>query len=133
MTTFSTMIEAVNVTEFPFVSELPKREKSELARAWDRLVAFERLQTYHGPCVPASVAAALLGISRQRVYQLIEQGRFARLEIEGHCFIPTGDVRAYAESERKTGRPCSFKPTEVLIQAAKAGWKIGSDDGKKKS
>ena len=99
------MFEAA-INEFPFVAELPKREKSKLADLWDRFQEVKAITDKKGMIVPPIVAAELLGVSRQRIWQLMEGGRLARLEWRGQVFVTERDLMEFAESERKTGRPC---------------------------
>lgn len=99
------------VNEFPFVSELPKREKSRLQQFWDRFKEIKALAEQKGIMVPPFVAAELLGISRQRVHELMQDGRLERVEWRGQVFITEHDLVEYASAERKAGRPCG--PTTV--------------------
>ena len=51
--------------------------------------------------VPASVAAGILGISRQRVYQLAHSGRLRAVWIEGRVLIDLASIRLRKESAEK--------------------------------
>jgi len=53
--------------------------------------AVARAIGYHQPAVPYVMAAAILGVSRQRVYQLCEQGRLRR--VEGQHAVTAASLR----------------------------------------
>lgn len=98
------MFEAA-ATDFPFVAELPKREKSKLVRVWDHFRELSRISETEGMLIPMSFAAIVLDVCRQRVYQLAEEGRLKVIKVNGHSFVTENSVVDYAASERKAGRP----------------------------
>lgn len=91
--------------EFPFVEHLPKREKTRLAILWDHFQQVKQLTDEHGILVPYTFAAELAGVSRQRIFQLVQTGDLVRVEMNGHPFITEKSFLAWAQSERKAGRP----------------------------
>lgn len=93
------------VLEFPFVEELPKREKSKLVKIWDQFKALSDAQKEHGILLPAVFVASMLGVSRQRVHTLGQEGRLKVIRIGGQPFITEESTIEYARSERKSGRP----------------------------
>jgi len=117
------MVEAT-ITEFPFVAQLPKREKSKLRKLWDHFEACRAITEQKGMLVPMVAAAALLGVSRQRVQELARDGRFEVVQLGNQVFITEKDLLAYAQSERKTGRPCG--PTNMR-EVVKLGVRTGVD------
>lgn len=98
------MIDAAT-PDFPFVAELPKRERSRLVTVWDRLAELRQVSAEHGQLLPPHFAAKLLDISPQRISELTKAGRFVRVEVNGHPFLTESSVVEYARSERKAGRP----------------------------
>lgn len=86
------------VAEFPFVETLTKRQQGRLTKAVE---VIRRMRD--DDLLPASVAAKVLGVGIQRVYDLQKQGRFSRVELHGQVFVKGADVVAYAAAERKTG------------------------------
>jgi excisionase family DNA binding protein len=70
--------------------------KAEVKRLWK----FGR--EHNGVLLP-SQAAFLLGISRQRVYQLVEQGRLHVHEFAGRQYIAGDEVDAFEQLERHSG------------------------------
>lgn len=110
------------VSEFPFVGELPKCEKSKVAKLWDRLEEMRGLVEKHGVPVPVALAAEMLGVGRQRVYDLIKSGRFIGIEWEGHVFVTEESVIEYAQSERRVGRPLKISDkVGVVVRGGLAG------------
>jgi hypothetical protein len=98
------MFEAA-VSEFPFVAEMPKREKSKLVKVWEHFRELSALADKEGMLIPMSYAAVVLDVCRQRVYQLAETGQLKVIEVNGHSFVTEKSVIEFAESERKAGRP----------------------------
>jgi len=94
----------ITVNEFPFVAELPKREKSKVAKAWEFFQELREVVRAHGAVIPLPLAAELVGVSRTRVSQLAHQGRFECVEIHGHLYLTEESVIAFAKSERVNGR-----------------------------
>jgi len=105
------MIDAT-VSEFPFVESLPKREQRQVETVWDSLQSLKWLCQDKGLPVPPNVAADLLGVSRQRVHQMMKAGQLERVEFRGHPFILESSIRFLAETERKAGRPPLPKPAK---------------------
>lgn len=112
------MFEAT-ITEFPFTAELPRREKSQVRGLWERFSDFADLAEVKGLPVPPVIAARLLGISNQRVHQLMSAGGLERVVFEGHPFVTENSILALARSERKSGRP--FKTEGKLAALAAVG------------
>jgi hypothetical protein len=98
------MFEAT-ANEFPFVEALPKREKGRVAKAIDQVREFCALQEKHGSLLPALFIVGVLGISRQRVYQLIEGGQLKAVQHHGQWYIPESVFLEFVNTERKNGRP----------------------------
>ncbi len=59
----------------------------------------------NGPMVARAMLPVLLDVSKQRVYQLITEGRIARLQVNGQEMIPVASIEAFLADERKGGRP----------------------------
>lgn len=99
------------IGEFPFVEQLPKREKSKVAKLWDVLAEASALTEEKGMLLPSRFAAKLLGISQARVDQLMDAGKLERVELDGHPFVTENSVVAFAKTERKAGRPVKAPKT----------------------
>jgi hypothetical protein len=98
------MFEAA-ANEFPFVESLPKREKSRVLKTLDLLVEFSDLQKKHGTLLPAPLAWGVLGVSRQRLYELLAEGRLKGIQHHGQWYIPEAEFVEFCKLERKSGRP----------------------------
>ena len=57
----------------------------------------------HGLLVPHSMIADALGVSRQRVHQLVDSGRLAEISIEGRHYVPIASFDLFLTEERKSG------------------------------
>lgn len=108
------MFEAT-ANEFPFVEALPKREKSKVLKAVDQLKDFAELSKQHGTLVPLFMVQAVLGVSKQRVYKFVTDGRLPTVMFQGHHFVTEDAIVEFAKKERKNGRP--FKVVSSLKEA----------------
>jgi hypothetical protein len=112
------------LTEFPFVETLPKREKSKLAKLWDHLAEVKRIVEEKGAVLPQHLVADLLGISKQRVGQIIDDGRFEAVMIHGTRYVTESSVVAFAKEERRVGRPVKLRsPLQEAFSGAAAVFK----------
>jgi len=89
--------------DFPFVQDLPKREKSKLRQWWDEFSEYLELNKAEGGLVPISTAAKALKVSRTRIDQLVEKGELRRVDFDGHLFISVRSIKERAEAERSLG------------------------------
>jgi hypothetical protein len=116
------MSEAISF-EFPFVESLPKREKSKLRKVWDELEALRQVSAEKGQLLPVQFVVQLVGVSAQRVHQLMAAGTLERVEVNGRPFVTESSVLAWCKTERKAGRPPKV-PTNDR-EAAAAAWEYG--------
>jgi hypothetical protein len=93
------------ITEFPFVETLPKRKQSKLAGLWAHLSEVKRIMNEKGVVLPQHMVAGLLGLSKTRIGQLIDDGRLDSVAIHGMRYVTENSVVAFAKEERKNGRP----------------------------
>jgi len=91
--------------EFPFVQSMPIRQKSKLARLWDHLATVKRVTDEKGPIVPQHLVSELLNLSKQRIAQILDDGRLEAVEVNGVRYVTVKSVEVFAQMERKTGRP----------------------------
>jgi hypothetical protein len=56
-----------------------------------------------GPLIAQAVAAQLLGVSKQRVFQLVEAGRLGRWEFFNAPFVSLPEVVRFKSLQRPTG------------------------------
>lgn len=112
--------------DFPFVAELPKREKSRVAKLWDAFAEIKALVEAHGVLMPFNLAADLGGVSPQRISQLVHRGEFETVEVRGHRYITEDSFVTWAKSERKNGRPLKIPATPG------EAWKLAKKTSKKR-
>jgi predicted DNA-binding transcriptional regulator AlpA len=98
------MFEA-QLVEFPFMAEMPKRERSKMGTLWDRFTQLKEITEKKGMLLPVVFCSKLLGVSRQRVYDLLKEGRMERVEVEGQMYITEESFVAWCKAEHKAGRP----------------------------
>lgn len=103
------------ITEFPFVDEMPKGEKSKLAKIWDQFQALSDAQKEHGILLPPAFVASMLGVSRQRISEVCKDGRLVVVQVGGRPFVTEHSVIDYAKAERKVGRPLNIPTTNKEI------------------
>jgi excisionase family DNA binding protein len=96
-------MQVAEVSEFPFVATLPKREKSKVAKLWDSFQEAGRIAEERGMFVAPFVVAKLLGVSKQRVHQLIESGRLETVDVCGHRCVLEDSLVEFCKTERKSG------------------------------
>jgi hypothetical protein len=84
---------------------------------------FSRISKSNGGLVPQSVVATILGVSRQRVHQLIEEGTFSHWSFYGKKWLSQKEVVSFAKLNRQAGEN-QFQPS------AKQIWKASQEHGK---
>jgi hypothetical protein len=116
------MFEAA-ANDFPFVKELPRREKSTLARLWELVRQMNTVSKTEGQLIPLMLAAKCLGVSRSRIDQLILEGRVRRMDVDGHVFVTENSLVEFAKLERKNGRPLKALEGNPLAAGLRAALK----------
>jgi len=84
---------------------------------------FSRLVKLCGGLVPMSTVATILGVSRQRVHQLVEEGTFRHWTFYGMKWLSQNEVVSFAKLNRRAGEN-QYKPS------AKQMWKDSREAGK---
>lgn len=82
-----------------------KREKTKLAKVWEHFEELRRIGKEKGILVPQHLVADLLGLSKQRVCFLVDEGRFEVVDVGGYRYLTENSVVEFARKERKSGRP----------------------------
>lgn len=94
------------IAEFPFVENLPKREVKKIESIWDRVQSYQDIVSQDGAPITFQIAADLLGISKQRVYQLEPQAGFKIIPLpNGDRAIAYHSLLQFAKKQRSPGRP----------------------------
>lgn len=114
------MFEA-EALEFPWMANLPKREKSKVTVAKEVLQELTALQEKVGSIVPVILAAGILNVTRQRVMEMGENGQLKIHKAAGHLWVSADELVEFAKKERKAGRPPKLPTSNAeMWQVAKA-------------
>jgi hypothetical protein len=106
------------VADFPFVAELPKREKGRIATLWDKFQEAREIIDREGVLVPPSFAAKVMNVSKQRVCQLMDSGRLKRVDFDGQSLVTENSIVEWAKAEHKGGRPINPASARQIAKAA---------------
>ncbi len=100
--------------DHPELAGMPEvRPPTKWSMKWYAMEAdrYTKLSAQHQGLTPPSVAAFLLGVSRQRVHELIKFGRLTEYEICERKWLPVDQVEAFARLERDSGFRYGNAPT----------------------
>jgi hypothetical protein len=89
----------------------------------DDVREYVRLTKLHGGMLPISAVAVVLGLSRQRVHQLIDEGTFSVFEFYGMKWLLAKEVIPFSKLNRRAGEN-QFRPS------VKEMWKVSHEAGK---
>ncbi|MBU6400302.1 MAG: hypothetical protein KGS61_08285 [Verrucomicrobia bacterium] len=64
---------------------------------------FTRISKLHDGLIPQTVAAAILGVSRQRIHQLVKEGTFSYWGFYGQKWLSQKEIISFARLHRKPG------------------------------
>lgn len=73
---------------FPVFSAAPAKPRSRVRQFVDATLK-------HGPLLTPTLVAEALGISRQRVHVLLDEGRIATVEVAGERYVPCSAVELF--------------------------------------
>lgn len=96
----------VNVTtDFPFMADLPKSEQAQVKSKFDQLQELALLVSERGLPVPPPFAGKCLGVSVQRVHQLLDAGQLESFDWYGDRYVTKRSLVARMQAEKPKGRP----------------------------
>jgi hypothetical protein len=105
-------------------ASIAKEEKSTGVRGvFEDIREFARLTKLHGGLVPQSTVATILGVSRQRVHQLVQEGTFNHWTFYGMKWLSQQEVASFAKLNRQQGEN-QYRPS------TKQMWKESQEMGK---
>lgn len=106
--------------------ELPEAEVCPLNGWQARIEKFNEMSEARGGLIPRSVLADTLGVSRQRVAELIDKGQLEKISFFGTHFVSGRSIREHLQGEKaKGGR--GRKHNLGTWQALKVGARWGAD------
>jgi hypothetical protein len=85
-------------------------QKGSIAHTRAQFCLFRDLARKHHGLMQVSVAAIAIGVSTQRVYQLIQAGRLPTFDILGKTYLPCDEVEAFAAVERDSATRYGLAP-----------------------
>ncbi len=104
--------------------DVPKEEKSTGVRGvMEDIRGFVRLTKLHGGLVPQSAVGTILGVSRQRVHQLVQEGTFSHWTFYGMKWLSQKEVVSFAKLNRQEGEN-QYRPSTKQL------WKESREMGK---
>ncbi len=89
-------------TELPLNDERKTPRKGSIAWTISEVKRFNQLSRAHGGLTSPNFCSVVLGVSRQRVHQLMEAGRLPHVEILGRPYVCCDQLEAFAAVERTT-------------------------------
>ena len=100
-----------------------KEKQSKIRALVDDTKEFLRISKVGGGLVPQSMVGTILGVSRQRVHQLVSEGVFSHWTFYGMKWLSQDEVVAFGKLHRQAGEN-QHKPS------AKQMWKDSREAGR---
>ena len=97
--------------------------KQRLKFFLDQIRAFREMTSRDGGLLPFATAAKLLGVSKQRVNELVTEGTFKPVEFAGKKWLSANQIEEFIKLKREPGRPWN-KPS------VKEMWKMSREGAK---
>jgi hypothetical protein len=101
--------------QFEF-SGFPKTQAGESTE--NEFLRYVRLSEEHHGLIPQSMLPAALGLSTQRISQLIASNRFDVHRIGGKAYVTGDSFQTFLEIERTTGTRYGNPAVGTLVKAA---------------
>jgi len=96
--------------DFPVIAEKAKRR--------GLFAQYLEATEENGPMVPVPMVASALGVSRQRVHVLLNQGRIASVRLCGRDYIPLASLELFLTEERRVGAPFHDPSLLAIVKSA---------------
>lgn len=87
------------------------------------IVGFREMSTREGGLMPFATAAKFLGVSKQRVNELVAEGTLKPVEFAGKKWLTANQIEEFIKLNREAGRPW-HKPS------VKEMWKMSREGGR---
>ena len=109
------------------IAEAPRsKPKKSLVSVLRFLNEYRKTLKQEGGLLPFTMAADLIGVSKQRVHELIKEGTFVPVEACGKKWLSANQVEAFIKLHRAAGRPWHKPSTKEL-------WKMSLKAGKEQT
>lgn len=83
--------------EFAFVADTPKRSTA-FSRAMEAINDLKEVASEHGTLIPAPMLQAILGVSQQRVAQMLTEGKFHVFKFHGKNYVTEESLKHFVQS-----------------------------------
>lgn len=90
---------ASDTATLPFYNKLQKVERAPSESLLQQIRRFNK--ETDGGAIPPALAAIGLGVSRQRVHELIDKGKLRAWSFNGKPLVSVKDIDAYDEARKK--------------------------------
>jgi hypothetical protein len=105
-----TTVEQLEMLDFPVIEQKAKK------RSWLR--RYIEATQKHGPLATQGQIAAALGVSRQRINELVNDDRIATVDVGDRTFIPCSAYELFLTEERRVGRPLNDPKLSQILKAS---------------
>ena len=112
-------------------ADLPQRKvKKGILDVFRNLRA---ITSREGGLLPFASAATVLGVSKQRVHDLVKEGTLHPIDLLGKRWLSANELESFVKVQRQAGRPWKAPSIKEQWVAAFAGAKDPSPPGKHNS
>ena len=101
--------------------DLPKRKVKK--GVIDSLREFRATSAQEGGLLPFAAAAGVLGVSKQRVHDLVNEGTLRAIEQFGKNWLSANELESFVKLQRQSGRPWREPSIKEQWRAAMEGAK----------
>jgi hypothetical protein len=101
--------------------DLPRRKVKK--GIIDALREFRAVSAREGGLVPYAGAATVLGVSKQRVHDLVNEGTLRAIEQFGKKWLSANELESFVKLQRQSGRPWREPSIKEQWRAAMEGAK----------
>lgn len=107
-------VEQLEMLEFPVIAE-NSGKRSFLRQYIDAT-------REHGPLATQGQIAGAMGVSRQRIHELVNAGRIASVRVGELRYVPCSAYELFLTEERRVGRPLH---DPKFFDIVRGSWKHG--------
>jgi hypothetical protein len=102
-------------------SELPERKVKK--SVFDFFRNLREINQREGGLVPYAGAATILGVSKQRIHDLVNEGTLRPVELFGKKWLSANELESFVKLQRQSGRPWKEPSIKDQWRAAMEGAK----------
>ena len=123
------LMRAADAASFEFMQSVPKRSTA-FTKMTDAFQMLRDVIGSGGAYIPKAMLTEVLGVSRQRVDQIIDAGYIKTFVLHGKDYVTETDLRAYIEAAPRHGHEISLPKSkrEALSRALALGKESSSSD-----